>query len=216
MVNYLFSSIDKDNGFNKEQENILKQDILSNQNITFISSIFDNYERNDKQLIKYLYIFNKIGINFKEHNLIDLRINPSEAKRILQKTDIIFLLGGSPELQMKYIKEYEIEENIKKCNIVMGVSAGSMNQSKRVIYKDDFDNYIKKDYEGLNIVDINIFPHYTKEDKLLVEEANEISEEIPLILLPNESFIKIDNGNINIYGLAYNQYKGKIKKYKKI
>lgn len=212
MINYLFSGIDKENGFNELQTNLLKKDILSNQKITFIASIFDNYERNDKQHITYLNIFKKIGITFKEHNLIDSRTNPNEAKRILQESDIIFLLGGSPELQMKYIKEYKIEEEIKNCNIVMGVSAGSMNQSKRVIYKDDFENYIKKDYEGLNLVDINIFPHYTKEDKLLVEEANEISNEIPLLLLPNDSFIKIKNGDVNIYGPAYNQYKGKIKK----
>lgn len=62
MINYLFSGIDKENGFNELQTNLLKKDILSNQKITFIASIFDNYERNDKQHITYLNIFKKIGI----------------------------------------------------------------------------------------------------------------------------------------------------------
>lgn len=73
---------------------------------------------------------------------------------------------------MKSIKEYQIIEEIKQSKIIIGVSAGSMNQSNRVMYKDDFDNFIMKDYKGLGIVNINIFPHY---QSTMLEEAKEIS-----------------------------------------
>ena len=154
MINYLFSGIDKEKGFSKEQSKFLKEDILSNSNITFIASVFDNYEKNDLQKSNYIKFFQNIGITFKEVNLIDSRTSIAESQIILENTAIIFLLGGSPELQMKSIREYEIVECIKKCKIVLGVSAGAMNQSNRVMYKDDFDNYKMKDYAGLGIVDI--------------------------------------------------------------
>lgn len=207
MINYLFSSIDKEKGFTKEQSKLLKEDILPDSNITFIASLFDNYEKNDLQISNYIKFFQKIGITFKEANLIDRRITVTESKRILENTDIIFLLGGSPELQMKSIREYEIIECIKKCKLILGVSAGAMNQSNRVMYKDDFDNYIMKDYTGLGVVNINIFPHIEIDNQPLLEEAKEISKEMKLILLPNNSFIRIKNGNIEILGKSYVLYK---------
>jgi len=209
MINYLFSSINKEKGFTKEQSKFLKEDILPNSNITFIASIFDNYERNNMHVSNYVKFFQKIGITFKDINLIDSRITITDAKRKLENTDIIFLLGGSPALQMKSIREYKIVEDIKKCKLILGVSAGAMNQSSRVMYKDDFDNYIMKNYSGLDIVNINIFPHIELENSSLLEEAKEISKEMPLILLPNDSFIRIKNGNIEIVGKSYKIHKEK-------
>ena len=43
MINYLFSSVDKKNGFNSLQKEYLKKDIENNLSIFFISSYFDNY-----------------------------------------------------------------------------------------------------------------------------------------------------------------------------
>lgn len=118
------------------------------------------------------------------------------------------MLGGSPELQMKSINEYKLIDSIKKCKLVLGVSAGAMNQSKRVMYKDDFDNFIMKDYAGLGLVDVNVFPHFDLENKAIVEEVKEVSNSIPLILLPNDSFIRIKNNNIDIVGKSYKIDKG--------
>lgn len=190
MINYLFSGLDKEKGFTKEQSAFLKEDIVNNSNITFVLSFFDNYERNDTQVSKYINNFDKIGITFNKVNIIDDRLTTDESKLILENSDIIFLLGGSPELQMKSINEYKLIDSIKKCKLVLGVSAGAMNQSNRVMYKDDFDNFIMKDYVGLGLVNINIFPHFDLESKAIVEEVKEISNSIPLILLPNDSFIR--------------------------
>lgn len=208
MINYLFSGIDKEKGFTQEQSRLLKEDIILDSTITLIASIFNNYERNDKQLICYTKLFSEIGIKFKEINLIDNRQIPQQAKKIIQNSDVIFLLGGSPELQMKSIKEYQIIEEIKQGKIIIGVSAGSMNQSNRVMYKDDFDNFIMKDYQGLGVVNINIFPHY---QSTMLEESKEISNKLPLILLPKDSFIRIKDNKIEIIGESYNLYKGILK-----
>lgn len=203
MINYLFSGIDKGNGFTQEQTLYLKSDIKPNSNISFIASIFNNYERNDKQLGQYISIFKNIGIIFSSANIIDDRLSSEDARELISKSDIVFLLGGSPELQMKSICEKDLVDSIKSVKMVLGVSAGSMNQSKRVMYRDDFDNYVLKDYSGLGLVDVNIFPHISLDNDALMNEAKEIGEAIDIIMLPNESFVRVENANVEIIGEHY-------------
>ena len=216
-INYLFSGIDKERGFNEVQSKYLKEDVKENLNIVFIASIFYDFERNDEQHIRILNWFKKIGINFNNSYLIDNRIEKEEAKRLIENSNIVYLMGGSPELQMKSINEYGLKKYIKKVDMVIGVSAGSMNQSKRVVYKDEYQNNEIFDYEGLDLVDINIYPHLDWNNIDLVKENFEISLFVHLISLPNDSFIRIkneekeyigdyyeiDNGTINIKGAEY-------------
>lgn len=208
MINYLFSWLDKENGFTEEQSKFLKEDVTNNSNITFIASLFEEHSKNNFHVSNFIKIFNKIGITFNNINVIDSRLTSDEAKKNLENTNIIFLLGGSPELQMKSINEYKLIDSIKKCKLVLGVSAGAMNQTNRVMYKDDFDNFIMKNYAGLGLVNINIFPHFDLDNKAIVEEVKEVSNSMPLILLPNNSFIRIKNNNIDIIGKSYKIDKG--------
>lgn len=213
-INYLFSGIDKSVGFNELQSTYLKEDIKNNLNIVLIASIFDNYERSDEQHKRILGWFKNIGITFNSSYVIDNRMDKSDAKKILEKADIVYLMGGSPELQIKSINEYNLKELIKKINIIIGVSAGSMNQSKRVVYKDEYQNYKIFDYEGLGLVDINIYPHFDLEDEELLNENIEISHIIPIISLPNDSFIRIKDKKIEYIGNYYEIENGVISEYK--
>ena len=52
MINILFSGIDKENGFNDKQIDCIKRYVKNCSNIVLISSIFNNYNRNDEQLNK--------------------------------------------------------------------------------------------------------------------------------------------------------------------
>ena len=210
MTCYLFSNIDKNKGFTKEQSKYLKEDITSNMTITFIASKPYKYNKNDMYKEKFIKFFKNVNINFEKVNLIDGRVNASKSKKLIETADIIFLMGGNPETQMKFIKENDLVNSIKKCNLILGVSAGSMNQSKRIIYIDDFDNYKIKDYEGIGIVNINIFPHFDINNENQKQEVKEISKQISMILLPNDSFIKIKNEQINIIGKSYKIFKEKL------
>lgn len=203
MINYLFSGIDKEKGFNKKQTEYLKKDIKNGGNIVFIASIFNMIPKSQSNYEKLTSCFEKIGIIFNKTYLIDSRVSKEKSKEYFRDADYVFLMGGSPYLQMKSILEYKIAEDIKKVKVVIGVSAGSMNQSKRVMYKDDYENYELKDYKGLGLVDINIFPHIDFENKSLIEEANEIKKEIPLILLPNDSFVRVEDGRVEVIGEFY-------------
>jgi len=200
MINYLFSAINKETGFTKEQADYLVQDIKGKKTIVFVASLPDDFERSDKQLQQYIRIFSQININFIQSAIIDKRISPEDALDLINCSDIVFLLGGAPKQQMDFILEYNLMSAIKNKKFIISVSAGSMNQGKRVIYRDDFDNFSLKDYLGLGIVNINIFPHFDKENLKIVEETMELKQLQTYLLLPNNSFVRIKNNYVEIIG----------------
>lgn len=203
-INYLFSGLDKVNGFTKKQKEFFKKDIKNNMNIVFIASSFDNYERNDikhKELVK---LFNDINIKFNSIYLIDNRIDSNKSKELIKKSDIIFLMGGDPKKEMDSIIEYDLVSDIKtKEGIIIGVSAGSMNQITNVIYKDEIDNNILIKYKGLGFFDTNIYPHVDINNKEYLQEIFEVSKYGKILCLPNSSFIRIENNKVDIIGEYY-------------
>lgn len=202
MTNILFSGIDKENGFNEEQSECLNESIKSQSTITFIASDFTNTVKSKDVSNKMVTFFEKIGVNFKCVNLIDVNISIKEAHEILKTSDIVFLMGGSPYLQMEGINKYGLKEYIKNIPLVIGVSAGSMNQSKRVVYEEE-NNMKLYDYEGLGLINFNIYPHFDFKNIELLKESFRVSEVICLDCLPEDSFIKVNDGYIKYYGPHY-------------
>lgn len=202
MTNILFSGIDKENGFNEEQSACLNESIKAQSAITFIASDFTNTVKSKDVSNKMVTFFEKIGVNFKCVNLIDVNISIKEAHEILKTSDIVFLMGGDPYLQMEGINKYGLKEYIKNIPLVIGVSAGSMNQSKRVVYEDE-NNMKLYDYEGLGLINFNIYPHYDFKNIELLKESFRVSEVIALDCLPEDSFIKVNDGHIKYYGPHY-------------
>ena len=192
-INYMFSRIDRDKGFNDNQKKYIKEDIKNDMSITFIASLFGEYERNDTQVKEIVNVFKNIDINFKE-----------DAYKYIEKTDIVYLMGGSPELEMKSIIEYNLFNILRDRNgITIGTSAGAMNQTDRVIYKDDFKNYELVDYQGLDFIDLNIYPHFDIDNKEYMDEVFEVSKYARIVGLPNESFIRIKDNDIDFVGKHY-------------
>lgn len=203
-INYLFSGISKEQGFNKVQKEYLKKDIKNNDTITFIATTFDNYEKNDLYYNNLIKHFKNIDIAFNKTYLIDNRIQKDLAKDYILKSNIIFLMGGDTKKQMDSVKEYDLFEILKsKEGIILGVSAGSMNQSSRVVYKNDYNNYVIEDYEGLGFFNINIYPHLDFNNIDYLKEIFEVSNYTKLIALPNDSFIRIENNNEHYIGDYY-------------
>lgn len=199
MINYLFSAISND-GFNETQGKYLKKDIKNNSKIVFISSIADAHEKNDLKFNNFIENFKKIGITFNSSNLIDNRKKNLEAKTLIDEADIVFLMGGSPILQMNFIKEYSLINEIKNKKIVIGVSAGAINQSNKVVYIDEtYEDRVLK-YDGLGLVDINIYPHLVWSNVDYLKEVFEVSNYVPITILPNDSFVRIENNDILYVG----------------
>ena len=196
-INYLFSDISKEQGFNEIQREYLKKDIKNNDTIVFIATTFDDYEKNDLYYNNLIKHFKNIDITFNKAYLIDNRVAKDLAKDYILKSNIIFLMGGDTKKQIDSVKEYDLFEILKsKEGIILGVSAGSMNQSSRVVYKNDYNNYVIEDYEGLGYIDINIYPHLDFNNIDYLKEVFEVSNYTKTVALPNDSFIRIENNNI--------------------
>lgn len=211
-INYLFSGVDKEKGFYDVQSKYLKQDIKENQIITFIASTFNNHEQNIMYKNKTLEFFSKINITFKENYLIDNNVTKEEAKDFIKKANIIYLMGGDTYLQNNSLDEYELKPLIKEKSFIIGVSAGSLNQTKRVIYQDYNDI---KDYEGLGFTNISIYPHLDFLNIDYLKEIFKISKITKLVALPNSSFIRIENNKEMFIGDYYEIENEKINLVKK-
>lgn len=211
-INYLFSGIDKEKGFYDVQSKYLKQDIKENQIITFIASTFDNHEQNIMYKNKTLEFFSKINITFKENYLIDNNVTKEKAKDFIKKANIIYLMGGDTYLQNNSLDEYELKPLIKEKSFIIGVSAGSLNQTKRAVYQDYNDI---KDYEGLGFTNISIYPHLDFLNIDYLKEIFKISKITKLVALPNSSFIRIENNKEMFIGDYYEIENEKINLVKK-
>ena len=210
-INYLFSDISKEQGFNEIQREYLKKDIKNNDTIVFIATTFDDYEKNDLYYNNLIKHFKNIDITFNKAYLIDNRVAKDLAKDYILKSNIIFLMGGDTKKQIDSVKEYDLFEILKsKEGIILGVSAGSMNQSSRVVYKNDYNNYVIEDYEGLGYIVINIYPHLDFNNIDYLKEVFEVSNYTKTVALPNDSFIRIENNNIDFVGEYYTIQNSKI------
>ena len=178
MINYLLSGIDKEKGFSELQTKYLKQDIKDTNVITFIASTFSNIEKTNMYLDIMIKWFKNIGITFKEAYLINDLVNPSQAKEYIDKSDVVFIMGGDTLEQIKNINKYNIIPNLQKRNgITIGISAGSINMAKNVAIARDIDDNIPYHsfYKGIALVYINIEPHFDLNNTIHNKDIIEIS-----------------------------------------
>lgn len=199
-IYYLFSRINKETGFTKKEKKYMQKDIKENSIITFISAYTKEQEKQKESIENKIKCFKQIGINFKKKYTIDEETNKKDALKYIKESNIIFLLGGAPHIQMQIINKNELQQELKKVPLIIGVSAGAMNQTKRVIYIDEFEENKLYDYEGLNYFETSIYPHYSQD---LIEEIKEVSQKQPIIAIPDGSFIRIENDKVEYIGKKY-------------
>lgn len=194
MIKYLFSNVDKVNGFNEQQIKYLSIDLKTCKSILFVPGDYDK----EKYIIykdKIIGWFENIDIIFKEKHLVSLDGE-------LKCYDAIFLMGGNPINQIEIINKINLKNIINKAKVVIGVSAGAINLSKEAIYFNDYNNKVEM-YDGLGLTDINVYPHFDITNEYFVEEVKMVSRLKSLIALPNNSFIKIDDKQIEFIGDSF-------------
>jgi len=198
---YLLSGNDKEKGFYQSAKKYLQKDIKNNSNIVFISSSFNDIEKNDVYYKNMLRIFNDINISFDNTYLIDSRVSKNNAINYINNSDVIYLMGGNPFKEMESIKKYNLINVLREFNgIIIGVSAGSINMNKNICYINN-GNYIE--YEGIGLTNYNIAPHFDFNRIDYIKEIFKVSKKYKTIALPNESFIRIENGVEEIIGDHY-------------
>lgn len=218
---YLLSGPGKIDGFSNEIINYMRKDLTKKRKITFISSDPYNYIKND------LYVYGNgndiVGIinhlkqfsNFDDIKIIDNRINCKAAKKILLNSDVIYLLGGNPFIQLDYIKENGYDKILDNFDgLIFGTSAGAMNLAKVAYYSKDEDFNKSIFYDALGIVDITIDPHFDINNKEQVSEIIKNSTLNKIVGLPNESAIRIESNKVSFIGKFYCVIDNELKEFK--
>ena len=174
--------------------NFLNRNIKKINSISFVTSTFDNYEKNNYYVEKMINSFEEKNIKFQNTYIIDSRLTESEMKRNINSSDIVFILGGNTLKQMEYINKYNLKNAIKnEKHILIGVSAGAINMAKKVVLAKDISDDIPSlsIYEGIGVSDYNIEPHYDFNDSIHFEDLIEASFYTNLIVMNDNCFIII-------------------------
>lgn len=202
---YLLSTVNEE----KQMLEEFNKTLLNKNKMIFIASSLDNYDQNDqyfKELKKY---FKKYKI--KEFILIDSRVSKFATIQHLRNSDIIFLMGGNPVLQLEFIKGYEISTLLEDYKgIIIGMSAGAINLAERsyISRDEDFDNSFF--YEGLRLTNITVNPHFDFNNKKQKKDLLELDN---IVGLPDNSFIKVNKfGEVTYFGEYYIKENNKIRK----
>ena len=150
MKYYILSGMDEENDYNfyKEIGDLLKKELSGFNNIVYISAYPNNIEKNVR--LAKSEIFSKIGIKFKNSIVLDYSYTKENAKKILENNELIFLYGGDPYQQIKFMREYELIDLLRN-KVLITLSAGSINLSEDAICTkdEDFDNTTKFKRNGI-------------------------------------------------------------------
>lgn len=190
-------------GFTDDFIKCIKEYYVNAGSMVFVASDFTSHSRTDKHVKIFLDMFKNNNIIFNEFHVVDDRVTQQESLKYIEKADIIWLSGGDTLKQIKYLKDYNLISCLQNRNgITIGMSAGSINMAKRVVLAKDVEDNIPKlsIYEGIGLVDINIEPHLDSSSENHLNEILEASQFSTIYGLNDNSFIKIVNNNIDIYG----------------
>lgn len=113
------------------------------------------------------------------------------------------LRAGSTLAQIYNIKKLELIDALQyREGVTIGMSAGAINMAKKVVLARDLDENLLEmaQYDGIGLVDINIEPHLNKSSSEHIEDVKIASEVSPIYGLNDETFIKVVNGCMEIFG----------------
>ena len=205
----LLSGPDKTKYFNDEVSNVIKRMVKNPINMVVIPADPNNFVKNDKQfygndsVIGVFKTFKKIFPNLNIV-LLDNRVSQTNGIKYLEKSNIIYLLGGNPFIQLEYLQKTKYSDIIQHTSaLVMGVSAGAMNLAVNSYYSKDEEYPESIIYKGLGLTNITIDPHFDINNLEQVNEIKDNSKNIKIIGLPNDSAIVISDNNIEFIGKVY-------------
>ena len=173
----------------------------------------DNYNRNVFNISKKAgFVANFSGINNKTiERILSYPWSGSnysdriwENKRLLSKTvknemTQMIIRGESSNKVAKRIAEKMNNSYKNAVRLVQTEHSYVMEQANKITY---WDNEIIT-YEGLNLVNIHIYPHLDINNIDNLKEILLVSKYQRIYALPDNSFIRIQNDNIEIYGDYY-------------
>ena len=200
---YLLSGPLKEGGFSSCVKEDLMLDLKKLKRCVLISTKPDNYDSNDEYKERMVRDLKEVGF-YGNVILLDNRISLDYAKEVLKNADFIYLLGGDPVRQLKYILENGFDEIIRNSNaLVIGTSAGAMNLCCQVYCSKDEDFLESMFYKGLGLVNLIIGPHFDVSNLEQVKEIKLQSINKEIMGLLDDSAIIVEDEKIVYRGNIY-------------
>lgn len=185
----------------------------------------DEYEGNDEMTDFFAEAVKEAGLSWSEFLLWDGR-DEVMTKEELHTFDVIILGGGHVPTQNAFFHEIGLREKLQGFEgIVIGISAGTMN-SADVVYAqpempgESVDPDYVKYMEGLGLTKVQILPHYqmVKDYEL---DGRRLYEDITFgdsygnhfLVLPDGSYLMIEDGRETVWGEAWILSDGKMIKF---
>ena len=186
-----------DRRFPPEVAGRLDKALACRDSLVFVSAWPEDYERNDSDAAGMYQMFVEYGISFARRYVIDCRTEAPLAVKWIQGASCIFLMGGHPGQQFRLIQDKGLGAAIRESTgVVLGVSAGAINMARRSL--DTKESPVP--YEGLGLADITVKPHFDGQDQALVSALLEISMELPICAMRDNSAIFAAEGEISCLG----------------
>ncbi|MBO5525424.1 MAG: Type 1 glutamine amidotransferase-like domain-containing protein [Clostridia bacterium] len=122
-----------------------------------------------------------------------------ELSDCLAEYDFLFLCGGHVPTQIKFFHKIRLKQKLERYDgIIMGVSAGSMSQARRVYAQPEEEGETEEWYErwleGLALTECNLLPHYqaVKNDVL---DGKRVFEDVTYPDSFGEKFYAVPDGS---------------------
>lgn len=185
---------------------VLRKELSVRDSLVFVSCQPDNHGQNDEDSFGMHRMFAEREMAFVKYSVIDNRTKAEDAVRQIQEASCIFLMGGNATLQFKLMSDKGILSEIRESKgVILGVSAGAMNMGNPTV--DIYETSIP--YEALGFANITIKAHYPLEEEWL-QPLRQVSMEIPVCLMTDESAIFVTKETITKIGQIYRMDKGEI------
>ncbi len=147
------------------------------------------------------------------------------SREALHSYDVVWLGGGHVPTEHMFFEQIALREKLQGFEgMVIGISAGTMNSAKLVYAQPELagescdPNYVRF-FEGLGLTNTNILPHYQMvkdwylDGRRLFEDityADSVGREF--LVLPDGSYLLIENGEEWVFGEAFVIWDGQIRK----
>ena len=172
-------------------EEIVKLSDKENPKLLFIGTASKD---NNEYFLAIKDIFEKLGCNVYNLNLLEDNLDTENIKNLILNTDIIYVGGGDTRFMLQLWKELGVDKLLlqayNKGIVCSGLSAGSY-----CWFKYNYDLI-----EGLGIINAVNCVHYEEKDEIARNKFYDVIKEKKLdgIALENCTALKIVDGKMNV------------------
>lgn len=144
-----------------------------------------------------------LDVGIKEENIIIYNLDYTISNDVLDEISVVYVCGGNTFYLLNKIREVKFDSVLNKLMqngvLYVGASAGSLVVGPNINIPDysDTNDICISDFNGLNITDIVVVPHYLEKQKERIDEAKKITK-YPIVPLTDSQALLIIDGNMTI------------------